>query len=509
MKNPIINAAASLLLILPVAAAAVRPAPVFQDGVVLQRDRPVPVWGTAEPREEIVVEFAGQRKEAEADEGGKWRVDLDALPASAEAGTLKITGTDVVTVGDVLVGEVWICGGQSNMEWTVDRAGNAEAEVAGGTFPLIRHFKVERAASEQPLDQLEGKWVAASPATVGDFSAVGYFFGRELFGNLDVPIGLVNSSYGGTEIEAWMSAKGLAATSVAASVEARWQERVAAFPADVEKYEAAVAKWETARDEARADGHKFAKKRPREPEGRGTRKQPSTLYNAMINPLIPFAARGVIWYQGEANQGRSAEYAELFPGMISQWRGDFEQPGLPFYFVQLANNVRKNDPSGEAWGYLREAQTKALELPATGMAVAVDIGESDDIHPKNKQEVGRRLALLALANVYDRPIEFAGPRFAGTRIEDDRIVVEFANAEGLELRAENGETGFAIAGADLKFRLAAAEVKGGEVWVGADEVPSPTAVRYAWANDPIATLFNGSDLPTEPFRTDEVPEAVD
>jgi sialate O-acetylesterase len=407
-------------------------------------------------------------------------------------------------VRDVLVGDVWLCSGQSNMGFVVRNAKDAEREMAAADFPQIRQFKVPTVVAERPANDVSGSWTACSPATVGNFSAVAYFFARDLHQRLHVPIGIINSSWGGTQIEGWMSEPTLRADPAWKEIEARWQKLLADFPAAQQKHEEAVAKWNADEAAAKAAGKPFKKGKPRAPEGPGSRWMPAGMYNAMIAPLVPYGLRGAIWYQGENNAPRHAEYASLFTALIKQWRQDFGQPTLPFYFVQLANFESGAGNTGDVWAYEREAQAKALALPQTGMAVTIDVGEPKDIHPKNKQEVGRRLALHARAQLFGEKIETDGPTFRAAKREGNAMRVMLSHSVGLklELAKEDGRVSFEIAGADRKFVPATARVDGRALIISAESVPEPVAVRYAWRNSPDARLFNGAGLPAAPFRSD-------
>lgn len=478
-------------------------APLFRDGAVLQQGKPVPVWGKATPGEKVTVEFQGQKKDATADTDGRWQVELDALAVSATPSDLTVSGQTTQKVSDILVGEVWVCSGQSNMAWPVKSAKDFPQEQASANYPLIRHFKVELKPSVKPEDTLNGQWTACSPQTVEEFSASGYFFGRELYKALGVPIGLINTSFGGTPVESWMSDIALKSDQKFETVFARWKKMMEDYPAALKLYEERTEKWKAAREAALKEKKSFTTRAPRRPDGPGSRMQPSTLFNAMVHPLIPYGVRGFIWYQGEANAVRFQEYGALFQAMITQWRKDFGQGDVPFYFVQLANLERKADTSGVQWAFQREAQAEALKLPHTGMAVTVDIGEADNIHPKNKQEVGRRLALIALALTYEKDGEYAGPIFESATAEGNAMKVNFVHGEGLKLLETPGD--YEVAGADRKFHPANAKVDGKHLIVSSPSVQEPVAVRYAWKNNPAVNLYNGADLPAVPFRSDDWP----
>lgn len=444
-------------------------APLFQDHAVIQCDKPIPIWGRAAPGEHVNVSFAGQTVGATAGADGRWIAVLAPLAANAAGGDLTVGGKTVLTAHDVVVGEVWLCSGQTNMEFTVDGAGpvyrvkDAAAEVALARYPLIRHFKVARQASATPAQFVPGEWSVCSPASVGRFTAVGYFFARELFLRLGVPIGIINSTWSGTPIEAWMSPVALGA-----------------FPGF-------------------ANGHQA--------EGAGPRGEdpwvPSSLFNGMIHPLLPYSVRGVIWYQGESNVGHAKVYAAQFQALIAAWRSHFGEGDLPFFWAQLANfSPPKGEPPGQ-WSLLREAQSKALTLASTGQAITIDIGEAGNIQPGNKQEVGRRLALIAKAKVYSIPVDYSGPVFSRATAEGPAMRVQFRFAEeGLTASGKPLQS-FEVAGADRAFHSASASIQGDTVLVRSAAVPQPVAVRYAWSDAPEANLYNGAGLPAAPFRSDD------
>lgn len=479
-------------------------APLFRHGAVLQRGQPVVVWGRAAAAERVEVKFADQTHSVITPADGRWRVTLKPLRASAQPAELIASGANTVRVRDVLVGDVWLCSGQSNMAWSVRNSMDAEREIAAANFPLIRHFKVESTPAERPAEEVGGSWTACSPETVGNFSAVAYFFARDLHRSLDVPIGLVNSSWGGTQIEAWMSEAALCADPAAKEIYARWETRLAEYPAKVKDHSAAMEKWKANQTAAQAAGKKFARKAPAKPEGPGSRWRPAALYNGMVSPLVPYALRGAIWYQGETNASRHFEYGSLFTAMIEQWRADFGQP-LPFYFVQLANFESRGGNTGDVWAYLREAQAEALALPATGMVVTIDIGDPKNIHPVNKQEVGRRLALHARKKLFQEKLEASGPVFVAAKREGSALRVSLKHAAGLRLEpaTDDGRVSFEIAGENRVFLPAMARIVGKNLLVSAEGVTQPVAVRYAWRNSPDARLFNRAGLPAAPFRSDD------
>lgn len=497
-----------LVPLAPLHAAALKPAAVFADHMVLQRDKAVPVWGWADPGEEIVVEFAGQKKTAKADAGGKWSVKLDPMPASADARAMTVcgaTGDRLSRIEDVLVGEVWLGSGQSNMAMNVGRARDFETEKAEANLPQIRMFKEDSAAAKAPQADGKGQWSVCSPETVGNFSATLYFFGREVHRALKVPVGLINSSVGGTPIEQWVAAEaqdGVAELKAAAAQQAKAD--VAFDEAGVRaRHEKALERWKEQAAKAKAAGQPIPRK-PRDPLVQRDRKGGrGGLFNGKIAPLIPYAIRGALWYQGEANShpGKGPLYQYQLPLMVTDWRARWGEE-FPFAWVQLPNFGRE----GEDWLLVREAMLKTLRLPSTGMAITIDIGETKDIHPKNKQEVGKRLALWALGTVYGQKVPAtSGPLPAGHEVRGSDIVVSFKHAEG-GLEAKGGELkGFVIAGEDRQWKPAVARIEGEKVVVSSADVPKPVAVRYAWANDPECNLFNGTGLPASPFRTDDWP----
>ncbi|MBI5095280.1 MAG: sialate O-acetylesterase [Candidatus Hydrogenedentes bacterium] len=487
--------------------------------MVLQANAKVPIWGKADPGEKItVMVIAGQNLSSlypkfttKADAKGNWRVNLSGLRSDWNY-QLSISGAkDKLMIKDVLVGEVWVCSGQSNMQFGLKSANNGEAEVAGANFPQIHLFKTPRKTSATPKDNCDGKWEVCTPETAADFSAVGYFFGRKLHQDLKVPVGLIESDWGGTAAEAWTSMPSLTAKPEFKPILDRWNDIVAKYPEAHTKYEQEHAEWQKAADAAKAANQPVPKE-PRRPTGPDDPNRPANLYNGMISPLLPYGIQGAIWYQGESNAGRAYQYRSLFPTMINDWRAAWGGKKFPFYFVQLANWIvpakpdapKPKDSDESTWAELREAQTMTLSLPNTGMALAIDIGDPNDIHPKNKQDVGKRLALNALAKVYHQKVEFSGPMYKGLKVKGNSAVVTFTHAEGLA--AKGGKLkGFAVAGADKKFVWADAEIKGNSIVVSSKSVAKPVAVRYAWADNPECTLVNGAGLPASPFRTDQWP----
>jgi sialate O-acetylesterase len=614
----------------------------FGNNMVLQRDKPIPVWGWANPNEKISVDFNHQTITTKADKAGKWIIKLSNENAGGPY-VLTVKGKNVVIFNNVMVGEVWICSGQSNMEMPIagwGKINNYEKEIAAANYPMIRHIKVANTVSTIPNDNIPAaNWEICSPETAGDFTAAGYFFARELYNKLKVPIGLINSSWGGTMVETWTSRqafensdefKGMIAgmsllnlDSLAKAKKNATMKRIEALQGpmdntDTAKWAEAITNdnawplmqlpnlWETQQlgdldgfvwfrktinltskdagksatldlsmiddnDVTYVNGTKVgstnaynAKRNYSVPAGIlkegsnviavrvedtgggggiygdsadmkltieehkiplsgpwhfkvekiiggsssiGPNSYPTLLYNAMINPLIPFAFRGVIWYQGETNADRAFQYSKAFPLMITDWRKRWNEGDFPFYFVQLAsfNAANGNSKNGSTWAELREAQTKTLSLPNTGMAVIIDIGDSSNIHPKDKQDVGKRLAAIALHNLYGENNVYNGPAYSSMKTDGNRAIISFKNTGGgLEVHDKYGYIkGFEIAGADKQFHYAQAHITGNTVMVYNESVSNPVAVRYGWADNNLEdNLFNAEGFPAWPFRTD-------
>ncbi|MBN1155817.1 9-O-acetylesterase [candidate division KSB1 bacterium] len=627
---------------------------LFTDHMVLQRNMPIPIWGKADANGELLIQFKDQTKLVSADLNGRWRIDLEPEPAGGPF-DMHIIGIDTLKLTDVMVGDVWIASGQSNMEWPMSRVNHAEEEIDQADHFGIRLLSVPRKISFIPLEDTESDgWHVCSPRTVGNFSAVAYFFGREIHQTQDIPVGLINTSWGGTPAEAWMSEPALVdyphylemigggemASTDPESLQVFYERLTTAYEkgmqdwlnfviehdqgmgeqpwfkadydasdwheidvpgiwedAEIGNYDGIIwfrkeievpASWRDDslslelgpiddNDDTYLNGvlvgstqsyntdrvYRMAGERLRSgkniivvrvldntgnggfwgkpeqmklvsgkgdilplagtwtykygvnpelvpPKGTMPRRPhylPTVLYNSMIYPLLPYAIRGAIWYQGESNAGAAYEYRSLFPAMIRNWRNDWAQGDFPFYYVQLANyRAVKEIPVESDWAELREAQLMTLELENTGMAVIIDIGEADDIHPRNKQDVGKRLALNARHHDYDEDIEYSGPIYKSHVVENDEVRLFFDHrGSGLVAKGEAKLKGFAIAGADRTFHWADARIEGESVVVSSPEVAQPVAVRYAWADNPICNLFNEEGLPASPFRTDDWP----
>lgn len=484
------------------APAAVRLPSLFTDHLVLQRDKPVPVWGKAEPGEEVVVEFAGQKKTTRAGADGRWMLKLDPMPANAEPQVLKI---GQVSVQDVLVGEVWLASGQSNMEWEMQMKPDSKADIPNATHPNLRLIEVPKTTALTPQDDVPTQWARSSPESAATFSAVGYYFGLKLHQELKVPVGIIQSAWGGTRIEPWTDLEGFDAVpelkAFATDVRAKLPGSDA-YRAAQEKHLTAVTQWQQAVKMA------LEKKQPVPPmpdqpqtfsAGAGT---PTALYNAMIHPLVPFALRGAIWYQGESNHNEGFVYTDKKKALLASWRRVFQQPDLPFYFVQIAP-WKYGDEDAEILPQFWQAQRKCLEIPNVGMAVISDIGEVGDIHPAHKKEVARRLSLWALSQNYGRgEIDPNGPLYASHVIEGAAIRVKFDHAAG-GLASRDGKplTHFEIAGRDGLFHPADARIDGESVVLSSAKVPQPRRARFAWSKLAIPNLMDKDGLPATAFHT--------
>jgi sialate O-acetylesterase len=491
-------------------AASFRLAAPISDHMVIQREKPVAVWGWADAGESVTVAFAGQSKTATADADGKWMLKLDALKASAEPRTLVVSGKDghKLEVKDVLVGEVWLGSGQSNMAMTVQSSNNFAAEKTAANFPLIRHYQESSTHAEQPKAEGKGAWKACTPDNVGSFSAVLYFFGREIHKEVGVPVGLINTSVGGTPIESWVSAETQTSDPETKSVYDNLLKTYQGFDAvkATTLYEKQLAAWKIATAKAKAEKADLPRK-PFEPiASRNFKGGPAGLYNGKVANLAPYTLRGMLWYQGEGNAGAAAGlYHKQLSQLVTSWRTLWNDE-VPFAWVQLPNYTSP----GEGWPRVRESMMKTLELPKTGMAITIDLGDAKDIHPKNKQDVGKRLSFWALGTVYGKNVAaISGPLPAGSSISGNAITVSFKHTNG-GLKSMNGAalTGFQIAGEDKQWKAAEAKIVGETVVVSSAEVTQPAAVRYAWKDWPEYSLANGASLPASPFRTDDWPVPV-
>ena len=467
---------------------------IFGDHMVLQREQENPIWGKAAADAEVSIELAGKSISVRSDAEGNWKGKLPSMPAGGPHKLTVRSGDQSLEVSDILVGEVWICSGQSNMQWTVASSEDFALEKLAADYPQIRMINFPQVGSQTPIYTHDRQWMVAGPETVGSFSAVGYFFGRQLHQTLDVPIGLINNAWGGSAAEAWVDRPTLEQSGKFDQLLARW-----------EKMETRAQELEAKSDRSDAE----------EKELTGLKKnlsgnhRPANIYNGVLASHLGYGIRGAIWYQGESNASRAYQYRELFPLMISLWRERWGQGDFPFYWVQLADfKDEKSEPGESDWAELREAQTMTLErLSNVGQAVIIDIGEGKDIHPRNKVDVGRRLARLALRNEYGYEVAAESPRFESMQVEGDTAVLSFEDVgKGWRPFDVKDPQGFTVAGEDKKFYEAEAEIlKDNRIRVRADEVDNPAAVRYGWADNPVVNLYNQDDLPLTPFRTDEWP----
>ncbi len=506
--------------------ANVKPHALCSDGMVLQQKSTVNLWGTADKGEKVSVQFRGKEASATADESGKWLVSFESGDAGGPF-PMTISG-DANKLGykDVYVGEVWICSGQSNMQWSINACSPEDIAAAKATpaNPMLRLFSVPRAPTYKPQDNVNGAWSGTDPstkqgqATLLNFSAVGFFFGRDLQKATKVPVGLFNTNYGGTRAEAWTSKSELDAHPMFKHEHAKFGPAYELFmkdPAELLKVQ-------------QAEAEKAKKKAPQKVENPLKPNAPSGLYNAMIHPLLNYRIRGAIWYQGESNTGNAHAYRTLHPLMIENWRKDWKQPDFPFYFVQLAPFTPVAKQPGESdWAELREAQLMTLKLKNTGMAVITDLGHEQDIHPTPKVPVGERLALIARAQIHGEKLVYSGPIYQSMKVDGNKAVLSFEHVgRGLTSlsientkdekgrmgawRVKEGSTGaelvgFTICSEDKKFVAAKATIVGDTVVVQSDTVVSPVAVRFGWSNHPVCNLFNREGLPASPFRTDRFP----
>jgi sialate O-acetylesterase len=498
--------AAALAIGAPAVSADIRLPQVFGDHMVLQRDQPIVVWGWADAGERVTVTLAGRTATAVAGAAGEWKVTLPALPAGGPH-EMSIAGKNRVVLSDILVGEVWLCSGQSNMEWILRNTDNADEVIAAAEFPRIRLLTVEKRPSPQPLPDIRGAWVACTPKSAEAFSAVAFFFGRRIQAELGVPVGLINSSWGGTLAEVWTPAGAFALGAGLDKIAIKIREADRAYrealPAKLGELEAWIS---ASRKALQSDAGL-----PLAPEmlkhaifSEGFPDQSTSLYNGMIHPLVPFAIRGALWYQGEANAitHDGPLYLEKMKALVGGWRRAWGRGDFPFYFVQIAplDAVYDGDDLPKLW----DAQRAALALPNMGMAVTTDIANLKDIHPRNKLDVGNRLALWALAKDYGRSeLVCSGPLYKAVEFKEGKAVVSFDYAAGgLVAAGGNDLTWFEIAGADRIFKKARARIEGSTVVVGSAEVPRPVAVRFAWRRNGTPNLINTAGLPASPFRTD-------
>lgn len=500
----------TLALMAATAQAEVRLPAIIGNNMVLQKDIPLPIWGWAEPGEEITVTMGSDTATAKADAAGKWKVTLKPVKDAGGPHEMLVKGKNEIKIGNILIGEVWAGSGQSNMQWSVQQSMNSAQEIAEAKFPTIRLFVIPLVPSGTPADTVNAKWVECSPQTVAGSSGVLFFFGRELHQKLNVPVGLITTAWGGTAIQPWIPPQGYAAVPELAGEKSGMEKALADYNQALARYNEAKKVHDEAVKAAKPDTKLPAAPVP-PPHPLNSERRWTGLYNGMIHPIVPFGIRGFLWYQGESNNGQGMQYFQLKKGLIEGWRqvwNQAENRDFPFLFAQLApfnyGAPRATDLPG-IW----EAQTETLTIKNTGMAVLTDITTLGDIHPPNKQEVGRRLALWALANTYGKKdLVYSGPLFKEAKIEGDKIRVSFNHAAGLKSRDGKDLSWWAIAGEDKKFVKAQAKIDGDTVIVSAEGVTKPVAVRFGWNQLAEPNLANGAGLPASPFRSDKWTDAV-
>ena len=502
-----------LFAILSSCLADVKTPAIIGDNMVLQQNHKNPIWGWADAGETIKVSIAGQNHTTKADAKGNWKVKLDPMKASSDAKTLKINN---VKYNNILVGEVWLCSGQSNMGWSLGNSDDADLEVMTANYPNLRLISVPQTGTQEAQVDFKGQWEATTPDIAKNFSAVGYLFGRRLHQALGIPVGLIDNAWGGSACEAWIPRDRLNKLPVAKPYMKQWEKTEATFDYDklLASYEAKLKIWHEKAQAARKLGKPQPSGRPRTPRNQLTgQHRPANLYNGVLNPIIGYGIKGAIWYQGESNGRRGHAYREVFPLMIQSWRDAWNQGDFSFYWVQLADFMNEvSEPSTEqTWPELREAQSLTLDkLKNVGEAVIIDVGEGRDIHPRNKQIVANRLVRNALNKDYGIDLPSQSPRYQSMEIKGNKMILTLGHVgQGLYCFDVRDPVGFAICGKDQKFVWAQAKLLGkNQVEVWAEGIESPVAARYAWSDNPVCNLYrkDGSvTLPVTPFRTDDFP----
>jgi sialate O-acetylesterase len=481
---------------------------IFGDHMVLQQKLANPVWGWDQPGTPVTVTFAGQSHTATAGADGRWSVKLDPLPANATPQVLAVTGTTKREFQDVLIGEVWMCSGQSNMQLRLNQDWNGDLEAAASKHPDLRLIRVPPNGTQDLQDDFKGEWMSATPESVAPFSALGFLYGRYLHEILDVPVGLIGNYWAGSSAEAWVRRSSLEADPRFAPLMTGTHEREAKalLPATIAAHAQALKKWEEAKTRAEKDGAR-PPRRPESPEAwLAGFNRAGNIFAGVVHPTLGYGIKGVIWYQGEGNASRAREYGDLFPFLIEQWRKEWGQGDFPFYWVQLPDWAdERAEPGESSQARLREAQTKTLRLPNTGQAVTIDLGEGKDRHPRNKHDIAARLVRWALVKDYGMQLPYRSPEFKSLSITGNKALIAF-DCFGSHLRPFDVDEarGFAICGEDKVWHWAIGRIIGqNQVEVSSDAVPAPVAVRYAWADNPVCNLFSNDGLPVTPFRTDD------
>lgn len=499
---------ASLFALGSTAQAEVSLPAVIGNHMVLASGMPQTIWGWANPGEEVTISFGENKATVKTDANGDWLVKLPAMAASSEPQEMTVSGTNTIKLSDILVGEVWLGSGQSNMQWSVEASDNAQAEIAAANYPQLRLFSVPLVPAGKPAKNVNAAWTVCTPDNVKSFSAVCYYFGRELHKSLKVPVGMIASSWGGTAIQPWIPPAGYDGVPELEGERKQIASLREGYQAALENKLPEVKAWLESSEKAVAFGQPIAEPPVMPGNPFNSNGAPTGLYNGMIHPLAPFALRGALWYQGEANVGLGRHYHELMRGLILGWRTVWAQGDIPFLFVQLAPFNYGGDP--QRLPGIWEAQTETLKVPNTGMVVTTDITNINDIHPRNKQEVGRRLALWARAKFYgENELVYSGPLYESMAVEGSRIRLKFQHIGG-GVVARDGKplTWFSIAAADKKFVPATATIDGETVLVESADVSAPVAVRFGWHQIAEPNLSNKAGLPASPFRTDDWNDAV-
>lgn len=492
------------LALSPALRAELKLPAIIGDHMVLQQKQANPIWGWDTPGTRVTVSFAGQSHTATAGADGQWRVKLDPVTANATPQTLTIAGTNRRELQDVLVGEVWMCSGQSNMGFKLRSDWNGDLEAAATHHANLRLISVPQVGTQELKTDFNGKWQAATPETALSFSAVGLLYGRYIHEIVGVPVGLIDNSWGGSAAEAWIRRETIERDPRFAALMETTRKREADLQSEKGKaaFEASVEKWKVDSKKAKQEKKAFP---PAPVQWLTGNARPGNIFAGMVHPTLGYGIKGVIWYQGESNAGRAYEHATLFPFLIEQWRKEWGQGDFPFYWVQLADfKPEKAEPGDSDWAELRETQTKTLALPNTGQAVIIDLGEGRDIHPRNKHDVAARLVRWALVKDYGMKLPYRSPEFKSIAIKGNTATVTL-DCFGSTLKAFDVPEvkGFAICGADKVWRWASAKIVAPDkVEVSSDQVTEPIAVRYAWADNPVCNLYSNDGLPVTPFRTD-------